>query len=375
MDRVSLRQFILLTFMLGLAMKMFNLPVLMLRLCGRDAFLTLIAELVIDLVLLALVIVIVACSGGRSFYGLICDAFGRVTARMAAAAGGLLALLKLYFMLVDVRLFFSNTVFPSSVGALHLVPLVVVLVYFATRPLSSAGRMSEVFAPFVVAGIVILGALTLPHVDFGGLRPFLADGPGVIGKGLVKLPMWFGDFVLLLAAAGKTDGGKKTALSLIAALAGFACLTVLAAVLFASYGDMPELLTYGHSISSIAQYAVGSFRFGRFDLVIFCLWLNAVFLSAGMMAAFFSRSMRYALGDKAGIAVTLVGSAALIVAMALTVNLNLAVEWAMEYFAPAAVAFCFGLPAAGLAALITVRIKEMRSREGKNEKNEPKNGK
>lgn len=140
MDRVSLRQFILLTFMLGLAMKMFNLPVLMLRLCGRDAFLTLIAELVIDLVLLALVIVIVAGSGGRSFYGLICDAFGRVTARMAAAAGGLLALLKLYFMLVDVRLFFSNTVFPSSVGALHLVPLVVVLVYFATRPLSSAGR-------------------------------------------------------------------------------------------------------------------------------------------------------------------------------------------------------------------------------------------
>ena len=151
MDRLSLRQFVLLTFMLAMAMKMFNLPVLVLRMCGRDAFVSLIVELVIDLALLALVLAVVLTSGGKSFYDLIAAAFGRVTARVTAAVAGLYYLCKLYFMLVDVRLFFSNTVFPTSVGALHLLRLIIVLVYLATRPMSSAGRLGEIFTPFAVS--------------------------------------------------------------------------------------------------------------------------------------------------------------------------------------------------------------------------------
>ena len=357
MDRVSLRQFLLLTFLLGLAMKMFNLPVLMLRLCGRDAFVVLVVRLAIDLLLLGLVIAVVVTGGGRSFYDLLGDAFGKVFAKAVAVIGGLFYLVKLSVMLVDVRLFFSNTVFPASVEAVHLIPLVAVLVYFALRPLSAAGRMAEIFAPLSVAGIVLLGVLTFPHVDFGGLRPLLAEGAGGVAEGVRALPVWFGDFTLLLAAAGRVDGGKKLAFSLLAAIASFACLTLFCTVLFASYGDMPDLLTYGHSISSIAQYSVGSYRFGRFDLVIFCLWLSAVFLSAGMMAAFFSRSMRYAFGEKAGVVITVVGGAALIVVSALTVNLNLAVEQAMEYLSVPAAAIQYGLPFAGLAASAVVRIK------------------
>lgn len=358
MDRLSLRQFVLLTFMLAMAMKMFNLPVLMLRMCGRDAFVSLIVELVIDLALLALVLAVVLTSGGKSFYDLIAAAFGRVTARVTAAVAGLYYLCKLYFMLVDVRLFFSNTVFPTSVGALHLLPLVIVLVYFATRPLSSAGRLGEIFMPFAAAGIVLLGVLTLPHVDFGGLRPLLADGWGRAAEGVASLPVWFGDFTLLLVAVGRADGGKKLLLSLVSALVGFACLAVFSAVLFASYGDMPDLLTYGHSISSVAQYAAGSFRFGRFDLVIFSLWLSAVFLSAGMITAFFSRSMAYALGGKAGAVAAVAGGAALTVAMIFTVNLNLAVEWATGYFALPSLVVQYGLPVLGAAAAAVCRITE-----------------
>lgn len=361
MDRVSLRQFILLTFLIGMAMKMFNLPVLMLRLCGRDAFSVLIVELVIDLALLALVVAVVASSGGLGFYELLAASFGKVFAKAVAAVSGAFWLIKLYFMLVDVRLFFSNTVFPSSVGALHLLPLIAVLAYFASRPLSSAGRLGEIFAPLAAAGMVLLGLLTFPHVDFGGLRPQLADGAADLGKGLVSLPMWFGDFTLLLTATGRADGGKKLAFSMIAAVVSFAALTLFSAVLFASYGDMPDLLTYGHSISSIAQYDVGSFRFGRFDLVVFCMWLSAVFLSAGMIAAFFSRSMAYLFGGRAGAVVSAAGGVALLAAMALSVNLNLATEAAMKYFALSAAIVQYGLPVLGAAACA---VKAARRKRG-----------
>ena len=366
MDRVSLRQFILITFLLGLAMKMFNLPVLMLRLCGRDAFIVLIAELIIDLILLVLVVLVVMFSGGKGFYELIGDAFGKIVSKVTAAVAGAYFMIKLYMMLVDVRLFFSNTVFPSTIGALHLIPLIAVLIYFAFRPLSSAGRLSEIFSLFVIVGMVLLGVLTFPHVDFGGLRPLLADGPDKVYEGLSVLFMWFGDFTLLLILAGRTNGGKKTMFALIAAVISFVCLTLFSAVLFASYGDVPELLTYGHSISSISQYAVGSFRFGRFDLVIFSLWLFAVFLSAGMMTLFFSRSMSYAFGAKAGRILTYALGIAMFAAIALTINLNLAVEWGMVYFAIPSAVVQYGLPVMGIVALIAGRVRGSIRRKSEN---------
>ncbi len=368
MDKVSLRQFVLLTFLLGMAMKMFNLPVLMLRLCGKDAFVVLIVELGIDLALLALVVAVVVLSGEKSFGELLESAFGKTAASAIFLVAAAFWLVKLYFMLVDVRLFFSNTVFPADVGAPHLIPFMLFLAYFATRPLSSAGRLAETITPFVAVGIIVLGALTLPHADLGALRPMLADGGEGVAKGLRSLPVWFGDFTLLLAATGRAKGGGKLAFSLVSAAAAFVCLALMSAVLFASYGDVPYLLAYGHSISSIAQYSIGSFRFGRTDLVVFCLWLGAVFLSAGMTAMFYARCLEYALGRRAGRIIAFVGAAAVFVLLALTVNLNLATEYATEFFALPAVIVQYGLPFAGLAAVAVNAVKR-RKREKTGRKN------
>ncbi len=364
MDKFSLRQFTLITFLIGLAMKMFNLPVLMLRLCGRDAFVVLLIEAAADFVLLAAVITIIVCSHGMTLFELLEKAFGGVVTRIVALVVGLFWLFKLFIMLVDVRIFFSNTVFTAPLEAVHVLPLIALLIYFALKPLSSAGRLGELFTPAVVISMVLLGALTVSKVDFGGLRPLLAEGSEPIAKGLSSLFMWFGDFTLLLMATGKADGGKKLFFALPAGIAAFACMTLFSAVLFASYGDMPELLSYGHSISNITQYAVGSFKFGRFDLLIFAMWLSAVFVSSGIIAAFFARCMNYVFGGKVGRVILIVGGAAVYVATMLTVNLNTVTEFAMVYFNIPAAIVQYGLPVVCAIALIAgsrkkyKRIKE-----------------
>lgn len=339
-------------FLIGLAMKMFNLPVLMLRFCGRDAFVVLLIEGAADLILLAAVITVIVCARNVTLFGLLESAFGVVVTRIIALAAGLFWLLKLFFMLVDVRIFFSNTVFTAPLEAVHVLPLIALLVYFALKPLSVAGRLSELFTPAVVVSMLLLGALTVGKVDFGGLRPLLAEGSEPVVKGLSSLFMWFGDFTLLLMATGKSDGGKKLYIALPVGAAAFGCITLFSAVLFASYGDMPELLSYGHSISNITQYAVGSFKFGRFDLLIFAVWLSAVFVSSGMIAAFFARCMNYVFGDKIGRITLFAGALAVYVATAFTVNLNAVTETAMVYFAVPAAVVQYGLPALCIAALI-----------------------
>ena len=111
MDRLSLRQFIVITFLIGLAMKMFNLPVLMLRFCGRDAFVVLLIEAAADFILLGAVIAIIVCARGKTLFMLLEDAFGAIVSRIITIAVGLFWLLKLFIMLVDVRIFF-----PANLG-------------------------------------------------------------------------------------------------------------------------------------------------------------------------------------------------------------------------------------------------------------------
>lgn len=352
MDKLSLRQFIVITFLIGLAMKMFNLPVLMLRLCGRDAFIVLLIEAAADFVLLGVVIAVIVLARGKTLFELLENAFGGIVARIIAVVAGLFCLLKLFVMIIDVRIFFSNAVFNAPLGAAHVLPLIVLLIYFALKPLSGAGRLGEFFAPAVVISMALLGVLTVGKVDFGGLRPLLAEGSGPIKDGLSSLFIWFGDFSLLLMATGKADGGKKLFFAFPAGIAAFACMTLFSAVLFASYGDMPEMLSYGHSISNITQYAVGSFKFGRFDLLIFAMWLGAVFVSSGMIAAFFARCMNYAFGGKVGRVILVLGGAAIFVATMFTVNLNTVTELAMVYFNIPAAAVQYGLPVICVIALI-----------------------
>lgn len=361
MDRLSLRQFIVITFLIGLAMKMFNLPVLMLRFCGRDAFVVLLIEAAADFILLGAVIAIIVCARGKTLFMLLEDAFGAIVSRIITIAVGLFWLLKLFIMLVDVRIFFSNTVFNAPLGAVHVLPLIVLLVYFALKPLSGAGRLGELFTPAVVISMALLGALTVSKVDFGGLRPLLADGSKPVTDGLSSLFMWFGDFTLLLMATGKADGGKKLFFALPAGIAAFACMTLFSAVLFASYGDMPELLSYGHSISNITQYAVGSFKFGRFDLLIFAMWLSAVFVSSGIIAAFFARCMNYVFGGKVGRVMLVAGGAAVYIATMFTVNLNTVTELAMVYFNIPAAVVQYGLPVLCVVALTVTRIKRRKN--------------
>lgn len=328
MDRVKFRQFMCLTFLVGLAMKMFMLPVLVMRVCGRDSFLVFIIAITADLVLLAFVAAVMHLAGDNTFFDLLSRAFGVIAAKIIVAVVAAFYLLKLYMILADITIFFSSSVFDMEISYLHLLPLIALFGYFAYKPLSATGRLSELFTPIVVVSMILLALLTVPEVDFAGLMPQLAEGWDGIIKGLFSFTLWFGDFTVLLVLVGKTDNaGKKCYFALIPAIIGGVLLMVFATVLFASYGDMPEVLTYGHNISNMTQYSVGSYKVGRFDLIIFCLWLMAVLLSGGLMSVFIAHSMDFIFGERVGKVVTAFTGAAIFVLFIVFSELNRVIEF------------------------------------------------
>ena len=352
MDRVKFRQFMCMTFLVALAMKMFMLPVLMMRVSGRDSFMVMIIAMAADLVLLAFVAAVVHLAGDNTFFEVLSRAFGVIAAKIIALITALFYLCKLFILTADVMIFFSTTVFDSEMSFIHLVPLIALFGYFAYKPLSASGRLSELFTPIVIVSMLLLGGLTLPEVDFSGLLPILGEGWERVGLGLMSLTLWFGDFTVLLVLTGKTDNaGKKAYLSLIPALIAGVLLLTFASVLFAAYGDMPEVLTYGHNISNMTQYAVGSYKFGRFDLVIFCMWLMAVLLSAGMMSVFFARSMDFVFGEKTGKIITAAAGVLLFVLFIIFAELNRVTEFMTKYFWLPSLAIQYLLPPLCLVAI------------------------
>lgn len=351
MDKIRLRQLLCVTFLVALAMKMFMLPVLVMRESGRDGFTAMLIALGVDLVVLAVVAAVLHVSE-KDLFATLSDAFGGIVSRVVVALFALVCLLKLLLVLVDVKMFFSTSVFGSELGAFYILPFLLAAAYLAVKPLSVTGRLAELLAPAVVVSMVLLGALTLPEVDFAGLMPMVGEGWGKVSAGVLPFGAWYGDLSLLLLFAGKTTGcGARSYLSLIAAAVAMALLMTFATVLFASYGDMTEVLTYGHNISNMTQFAVGSYRFGRFDLLIFCVWQTGVALSAGLMAGAFVRCSAFVVGRKASYVLCAAACAGYVVILLIVRDLNRIVELAMDALSlPSAIVQCALPPLALIAA-------------------------
>ncbi len=359
MDKVNFRQLICLTFLIAIAMKMFMLPVLMMRVSGRDSFISLIIMLAIDFVFLFVVCVVLHLSEDKNIFELLSSAFGSVAAKIILITVGLFYFIKLFMILIDVRVFFSTSVFSSTMSPVHLIPLVLLMAYFAFKPLCTAGRISEIITPIVVVSMLLLCCMTLPEVDFSYLFPLGQEGVEKIAMSCYSFALWFGDFSILLAFTGKTaKTGKKAYFALIPALVGFVFLVVFSTTLFASYGDMTEVLTYGHNISNMTQYGAGSFKFGSINTVIYTMWLSAVLLSAGLMTTFMSHTMTYVFGYKCGKLLTLAGLTGIFVLSLIFAELNRVIEVMTACFWLPSIIVQYSLPMIAVAAIAVNKFKE-----------------
>ena len=84
MDKIRLRQLLCVTFLVALAMKMFMLPVLVMRESGRDGFTAMLIALGVDLVVLAVVAAVLHVSE-KDLFATLSDAFGGIVSRVVVA--------------------------------------------------------------------------------------------------------------------------------------------------------------------------------------------------------------------------------------------------------------------------------------------------
>lgn len=297
--QVSTRQFVVVQFLVALAVKMFMLPALMLRVVGKDSYIVMLAWIAFEFVDLTFVVLLARRNPDKTMYEILTDAFGKVVSRVIVALFTLFVCAKGLLVLGELKTFFVVTMYADINWVVMLIPLMALLCAFGIRSLRSIGRTAELITPVIVVSTLVLSGLLLGDIEFANLLPVMENGFAPIKKGMLTFPMWFGDvsFLLMFLGSIKINRGFIWK-SYLSKLVATALVMLFSVTLFSTYANVSTLIDYGNNVSNMTQLSMGAQDNGRFDLMFYCIWLFTVFLKLALIFYFFTRNLGFIVGTR-----------------------------------------------------------------------------
>lgn len=293
---ISTAQLLCMAFIGGMVIKMFMLPSLLAQTVGRDGVFVMLFYMVVEIINLALIITLIKKYPSVTFYEMLCDLFGSVVSRIIVCVCVLAAAFKFLLNLSEIKAFFSTSMFDSVTWEIMLVPLLALCVAIGIKSLRVIGRSAEIFLPVIIVGMIMLAVIVFVEAPLENALPLLANGISSVMDGIARFPMWFGDVLVLVVAMGNVRIDKRMVLKAVVVRVIVAVVVLMfSVVLFATYGNVTSVIGYGHNVTSLTQYNLGSQEYGRFDLIIYSLWLLGVFLKIAMTFYFIVRGVAFVL--------------------------------------------------------------------------------
>ena len=275
---ISSKQLVALVFVIGLGMNVLNLPALSVMEGGRDGWLVMLAVAVFDCVALYCTLYVMEKLESVKFG----KALSKTFSVIIGVAGFLWTLSKLSLIMGELRLFYGGTVFENIDWFLFLVVLGLLIAVMGAGGGRGLGRICELVLPLAIGSVAILLVTSfVGDIDFTNIFPSLYKNIDAV-KSPVKFALWAGNYPVLLCFFKDVELKKHTKLFATgaSAISGIAA-TVMSLPMSATYGAITHLISYGSNVSDMNQY-VGSYNFGRIDLIIFTVWSVVLLIEAGV---------------------------------------------------------------------------------------------
>lgn len=280
---ITVRQFIILAFIGGIVIKGLMLPSVLLRVSGKDGLIVMIAYFIVEIINIGIFAYLISRYPEKTFFGMMEDCFGKVISRLFAFLIVVAAVVKFTLNLSEVKAFFAVGMFASLNWGIMIIPLLALCFIVAVKSLRILGRTTEIFFPAVAICIVLLLLILFREVPFENVLPIMENGFEPVKKGIAEFPIWFGDVIVMSMAMGNVKKSKNLVLfSVIARTVSSLLILAFSVAMYSTYGDIIPLVKYGHNITSLTQYNLGSQEYGRFDLIIYSVWMSGVFIKMSM---------------------------------------------------------------------------------------------
>lgn len=292
----SSRQLVAIIFVLGLATKMFMLPVFLIRTAGRDAYIALAVFCAIDLIALIFGIIALKVSPNTDFFALLQKTFGKPLAKIISLIIGLFMFAKLIIATTETVTYYADNATSDFKMPFMIIILMIFLIAVSAHTLRSICRLNEFVAPVIIVCIVVLATIVLATgFDFANILPVMRS-PAAFEKAIFSHSVWLGDFTPIILFIGRTKLKKHTGLCVGAA--GFISCAVsvfIAITMCAAFGNVPQLVDAGTNLSSILQFALGN-AYGRIDMMSSVLWSVGAFIEVAVFFYCSSRCFAYVIG-------------------------------------------------------------------------------
>ena len=154
--QVSIKQFVAIQFLVALAVKMFMLPALMLRIVGKDSYIVMGIWIAFEFLNLTFFLITAKRNPDKTIYDILSDALGKAGSRIAIVLFSAFFVIKGVLIISEIKMFFSVTMYAEIGWAIMIIPLLVLLSSFAIRSLRAMGRTAEIILPIVLISTLVL---------------------------------------------------------------------------------------------------------------------------------------------------------------------------------------------------------------------------
>lgn len=249
--------------------KLILLPSSLAYYAGKDLFLPALILLLLEGGVLFSVLQL-SSKTDKTFFELLSDTFGRLTARIVFGVYGAYflfsALLPVYEQTLLLRTAFYDTI-PSP---LFFAAFYIVCIYLCLKPFKSFGRCADFLVPVSSVALLLLLALSVSDAKFSSLLPLFQTSAKTIALTAARSVPRFLDCAFPLFFLGHFRHEKNTTLKvMLSFLAGALFLLLFLCTFYAVYGVIAPARS--SAISKIGRYFPGVDVIGRIDLLLIYL--------------------------------------------------------------------------------------------------------
>lgn len=263
--KINVRQICFILIFYTAVSKLLLYPTLLSSYSGRDLlFSALISFAVEGVVIWALAFL--SSKTDKTFFRLIQDTFGVITARIIYGFFAAFFLLITLLPLFEQKLFIHAVFYDTTPSLLVFLPIFFFTVYIGSKGFENIGRCADVCMPIFILMIIALLGMSFTEVKFSNLLPILKTPVKSVLGGSVKSSYYFAEPAYLLMFLGHYKYKKGDAAKLTLSYVGGALIVMtFLAVFYGIYAEISSSRQF--AISKTALYFSAIDMIGRIDLL------------------------------------------------------------------------------------------------------------
>lgn len=342
-NAINVRQICIIMLCFSAVSKLMMYPTFAAGECGNALWLPALVNVALQTA--AVWVVAYVCSKtDKTFFALLSDTFGKVTAKIIFFFLALFFIVNTAVPILEQKLLVHISFYDTIPSLIVFLPFFFFSVYAGCKRLTNVGRSADVCLPIFAVIMALMLAIALTCARWENMLPFFKQPPVQLATSTLSSVFRFTDSAFMLVFMGhfKYKKGDCTKITLSYAAGGLIVIAFMV-VFYAVYGELAKIQPFALTKITVCFSAID--MLGRIDLILIyaldIVMLFAIVLNIQMSAYCFSKTFNW---DNRPVYSIIINALLLTFVIIFNVNYREVQQVAAQWLWIPAVIFAYALP-------------------------------